>query len=726
MRSLPILVLLLAWLPSVGQEQYEVFPTDIRPAAEDFAPVRWKNAVVFCSLREQDGIIDHRDARTGKPLADLYRVELDDLGHGKAELLSEAITSPVNDGPASFNADGDLVCYTRNRTIPKRLGNMNARMDHLGLFFSRLENGAWSAPEPFEHNSDRYSVMHASLSADGMELVFASDMPGGQGGTDLYRSSLRNGSWTEPENLGPTINGPSNEVFPFLHPDGTLYFSSDRPGGAGRLDVLKADASGGAPVFMPPPVNSAGNDLGFTTDAQHLHGLMSSDRDGLDRILRVRRSLAPFKDCPEQVMDNFCYAFKEEQDLLDPSLPLAYRWDLGDGTVIQGPEAHHCYEAPGTYTAQLDVIDTETGELFLTQGTRTVQVERQRQAFILAPDTVRTGRAVDLDAGSSNLTDTDVDHYRWDLGDGGRSEGSVIRHAFRTPGIYTLKLEAVGRPGPDGRLEARCSSRRIVVMDRYKEEEDGVVVVTYQDARGLVRSFAYQELPQDEYALTEEELQDAQFTVELFASTERVALSDPRFLEIRKHYPILERFDPVRGKYTYSVGEAKDLAEMYAIYRKVKELQFMEAEVMMIHPEKLTDMSDLAFLTAQDLNRSLVRASNILFGYRDTTVMDAYLPTLDTIITTLNNFPELELVIEAHTDDVGGDDYNLALSQGRASSVEAHLLEKGIAATRIRGIGFGEQHPIANNSEAEGRRLNRRVEFRFHVKREEQANAAHD
>ena len=59
----------------------------------------------------------------------------------------------------------------------------------------------------------------------------------------------------------------------------------------------------------------------------------------------------------------------------------------------------------------------------------------------------------------------------------------------------------------------------------------------------------------------------------------------------------------------------------------------------MIHPEKLTDMSDPAFLTAQDLNRSLVRASNILFGYRDTTVMDAYLPTLDTHHHHLNNFP---------------------------------------------------------------------------------------
>ena len=112
-------------------------------------------------------------------------------------------------------------------------------------------------------------------------------------------------------------------------------------------------------------------------------------------------------------------------------------------------------------------------------------------------------------------------------------------------------------------------------MDRYKEEEDGVVVVTYQDARGLVRSFAYQELPQDEYALTGEELQDAQFTVELFASTERVALSD-RGSWRWKHCPFWSASIRSRWQiHTYSVGEAKDLAEMYAIYRKVKELQFM-------------------------------------------------------------------------------------------------------------------------------------------------------
>ena len=78
---------------------------------------------------------------------------------------------------------------------------------------------------------------------------------------------------------------------------------------------------------------------------------------------------------------------------------------------------------------------------------------------------------------------------------------------------------------------------------------------------------------------------------------------------------------------------------------------------------------------------------------------------------TLRGQPGMQILIAGHTDSMGSDAYNLALSRGRAASVERYLIEQGIAPQRLRSQGFGESRPIASNDTEEGRRQNRRVEF---------------
>src|SRR5690606_28901020 len=139
---------------------------------------------------------------------------------------------------ATLTSSGSEICYTRNTVLPKKLSNLRSAAGQLGLFFSRKKDGQWQEPIAFEHNSSKYSVMHPSFSND--TIYFASDMPGGHGGLDLYMSVRSEGDWSTPINLGPTINSEAHEVFPRKQANGALHYSSDRTGGLGKLDLYSS------------------------------------------------------------------------------------------------------------------------------------------------------------------------------------------------------------------------------------------------------------------------------------------------------------------------------------------------------------------------------------------------------------------------------------------------------------------------------------------------------
>ena len=110
-----------------------------------------------------------------------------------------------------------------------------------------------------------------SISADGRFLYFASDMPGGQGGSDIWFSESVNGDWSTPVNLGSKVNSSGTDNYPCIHPSGKLYFTSNRPGGMGGLDVYCSDNIDGvweSPVRLPEPLNSRSDDFAFVALAR--------------------------------------------------------------------------------------------------------------------------------------------------------------------------------------------------------------------------------------------------------------------------------------------------------------------------------------------------------------------------------------------------------------------------------------------------------------------------
>lgn len=273
---------------------YKVEPVDAVNTEEDeFSPMFFKNDLVFVSSRDRKAAIKRDDRWTdeeNKPYTEIYRVKRNQVGepeeynynYGEVTKFSKSLSSKYHDGPLSFNAEYNEVYYTRS--------NMDRADDgiiRLKIYQSRGAPEKYSAPKTLPFNSDEYSVVHPALSEDGEMLFFASDMPGGFGGFDLYVSYLEDNVWSPPVNLGPTINTEGNELFPFHHTgnsgDETLYFASNGLVGLGGLDIYKTKENYGAwtdPINLGYPINTVDDDFGFILNSDQTHGYFSSNRKG--------------------------------------------------------------------------------------------------------------------------------------------------------------------------------------------------------------------------------------------------------------------------------------------------------------------------------------------------------------------------------------------------------------------------------------------------------------
>jgi outer membrane protein OmpA-like peptidoglycan-associated protein len=209
----------------------------------------------------------------------------DALTPGSPSLYAAGLSQPYHDGPASFSEDFNTVYFTRVTRKAGELDSTRYYTNKLKIYSSKKEDeNSWSDPEPFYLNSDDYSVGHPALTEDGKTLYFVSDMPGGFGGTDIYRVEQTDEGWGPAENLGETINTFGNEMFPYLHEDKVLYFSSNGLPGLGSLDVFKSniddDGTFSKPENLKAPVNSPADDFGIVINPNGKEGMISSNRAG--------------------------------------------------------------------------------------------------------------------------------------------------------------------------------------------------------------------------------------------------------------------------------------------------------------------------------------------------------------------------------------------------------------------------------------------------------------
>lgn len=200
-----------------------------------------------------------------------------------------------NAGPVSYSPDGTSVIFTRNNFIDGTRQIPSSGMQ-LALFQANVtSSGEWNNVRPFPFNGSEYSTGFATYTPDGRGIYFASDRPDGFGGYDIYVSYLLGNSWSTPENLGPVVNSPGNEITPYF--DGAnMFFASDWHHGLGGFDVFRAQPENGrwTQIFhMGAAINSPRDDYGYGFNDTRNLGYVVSNRtggSGNEDIYRVTRS----------------------------------------------------------------------------------------------------------------------------------------------------------------------------------------------------------------------------------------------------------------------------------------------------------------------------------------------------------------------------------------------------------------------------------------------------
>jgi outer membrane protein OmpA-like peptidoglycan-associated protein len=253
----------------------------------EFSPVFFNRnkAVMFSSNRRNTAARNKKFAWDDSYFIDVYTSEKkDSLKFESTMSMEKTISSTYHDGPACLSGDEKTVYLTKSNIVTKTVKGALVNVVNLKLYILKKDSlGRLSKPESFPYNSDNYSLGHATVTKDGTKMYFVSDMPGGWGQTDLYVSNFENGAWQQPENLGQAINTEGREMFPYVHEDGTLFFSTDGRAGLGGLDLYFTVPSMDAyfePQSLGYPMNSNFDDFGFALNDDLQTGYFSSNRVG--------------------------------------------------------------------------------------------------------------------------------------------------------------------------------------------------------------------------------------------------------------------------------------------------------------------------------------------------------------------------------------------------------------------------------------------------------------
>jgi len=202
----------------------------------------------------------------------------------EVEVFSGNLSTKYHEGPVTFDQAGERIFFSRNQYLKGKKRTDKKGIMKMNIYSAIKAGDDWTNEKEMPWNTEEYEEVHPTLTADGKRLYFASNRSGSLGGMDLYYSDFQGGEWGEPVNLGDTINTPGNEIFPFIHEDGTLYFASDGWGGFGGLDIFSAEKNGNndwqAPINVGTPFNSPKDDFGFILNITGTEGYLSSARDG--------------------------------------------------------------------------------------------------------------------------------------------------------------------------------------------------------------------------------------------------------------------------------------------------------------------------------------------------------------------------------------------------------------------------------------------------------------
>lgn len=642
---------------------YAIYPMPFNSNLDDFSPVVVGERIVFASDRTQTGPVKRTSMWTGNPFAELYAVSFKAKGtqpgefqYGEPEKFSRDINTRFHEAAASVSPDKKTIYFTRNNFSEGNKGKSDEGLVKLKIYAAQSDGqGGWLHEIGLPFNSDEYSVAHPSLSADGQRLYFASNMPGGYGGMDLYVSDLENGRWAPPINLGPVVNTEGNEIFPYIDPNDRLYFASNGHIGLGGLDIYyttpsaKERDSWNFPVNLGYPVNSNADDFGITFGGDLSWGFFSSDRDGgagRDDVYGFQKSASPVE----------VFVFDS-----NTQLPLAGASVLNKTsglTMTTGPDGKIAFDMRAAECADF-WVERKNYEPALNKGC-TGQTNSNAITRIEIPLTKQTNFA--------------LQGIVFDMTDGLPAEGARV---LLTNNCKKENPEAI-ITGADGRYRFKLDKDCCYTVKAVK---DGFMAGTASNlcTKGLTKNATLK----------------ANLNLQPYLDSEGFIVGNA------KNNPV---FNPQSGLYENPDGSPASFDLGNGLV--VKDGILFDNGSPSKPGKGAWERGSDGFLI------------HLYYNFDQAAVSDESRPELEKLFKTLQENPDFQVEISSHTDSRGSDDYNLDLSQRRADWVVNWLVRQGIALERLTGRGYGETKLVnrcddgTECTEAE-HQLNRRTEFRI-------------
>ncbi|HUX97284.1 MAG TPA: OmpA family protein [Bacteroidales bacterium] len=286
--------LALEWLRN--PEAYKVEDIrDINSRESDFSPAYGRDdfSLIYFTSSRDDAVGSKTHGATGQSYTDIFESRIDKKSKWSTPVPVDGVNSEFEDGTPTFSSDFREMYFTRCEAGKREKKGCQ-------IMHSTRSGDSWSEPENSKILPDSVVAAHPALSPDGTTLYFVSDIPGGSGRKDIWMTTRSAGgdAWTKPVNLGPDINTPGDELFPYVRNNGTLYFSSDGHIGMGGLDIFKAvpQPDGSWIVTnMKPPINSYSDDFGIAFENENEKGIFSSTRKGRGNDDLYQFELPPLK-----------------------------------------------------------------------------------------------------------------------------------------------------------------------------------------------------------------------------------------------------------------------------------------------------------------------------------------------------------------------------------------------------------------------------------------------
>lgn len=664
--------------------KYEIKPESYNKYSSDFGPEITSTGILFTSSRNRGFFSRVLNRRSNDYFYDLYFAESVMKG-GKPTYKVKPVRGKVNtrfhEGPAVLDKEGSTMYFTRSNFLNGKRKTDGNGVNNLKIFSAKRVGKKWKEVEPLPFNSDEYSVGHPALTRDGNAMVFASDMPGGFGGSDLYVVRKEGDAWSQPENLGPVVNSLGDELFPSLTADGTLMFSSDGHPGMGGLDIFfvkREDSRWGEVRNAGYPLNGPADDFGTSMIAGKARGYMSSNRDGgegRDDIYNFERQMT-ITGTIVAVADGEPMEGVEVSVMDDSGVPAKYTTDENGRFEVLGKYGKDYFFTANKPEYVEEKLRLPTRELSPLEDPE-VRMEMERDLhFDIAGKVTDAKNGSGLNAAKIRLKKT-TGSSRVGYADGtGQYEEPLDMQTEYTVFVgkegYIPKIATVSTMGKSEtelfRVDAELEKGRFILVEGQVVRKDNSAPLPDATVHTVDLN-------------TRKEIQRVntnkagQFNIILDPGVEQMLLVSSKndYFTARMEVPVLD-------------STTNDTT----IYPTIELVPWEVGQVVKI----------------------------IYYEYNKSNILNESSKDLFEIVYFLEDNPAASVELGSHTDSRGSASYNQELSQRRGDAAVGFIVDQGIEKSRIESKGYGESQ-LTNDckdgakctDEAHGK--NRRTEIKI-------------